>query len=683
MASINLAFGQSRSGNNADLEFGSTPVPVDAICNASIALPVVTLQAAITYNINVWRGITNQFVEPYQTAIPTSKALVAPSLPLTKIKQKNNVIWHNTIPIKQANTIAWLRLDCLASTSVLVWRRAEIHHAHYTFLWDKLSQQRASSALLWNTAAAVGRGVLSKFAYPPRQRDERTMAYDHASRHFVEAVLFYQQGKILRVEGVIPWQNAARVITLWPRPPKPSVPPPISACLDPQRTRLAFNEMREKFNTTLPFGCWHITPVSQYVIPIRRAYIMIHNIEVKRIPDNINIKASNVSISLDADSWAWNWSATLLGSEALDVVQPEASGAPAVLAVSINAHTWHLLVEDWSENREFGKRSITVRGRGLSALLSSPYQLPTSAIANSTDQTIQQAMSDLLPLGDGFSLDWANAAPDWLLPAGAWSYQNQTPVQAIHDAAQQVGLIITPAKAAKAITAQRRYPVLPWDFATTSPNITVPEAAILSLSRRATNTQQANAVYVHGGETGGIFAHVKRYLSAADKLANTINSSLITHADAARLLGERTLAKHHPQPSLRNLTMPLGGVYPLAEIGNLMRINMSSGTDYGIVNSVVINAEFNANNVSVKQTITIGEDTPNEWAKFKALLPKEATLAGQINIIHADNTVTIVMLGGGTMRVKGTGIVGDWHYTKAGELQGKAPVFGVPVEIDV
>lgn len=74
-------------------------------------------------------------------------------------------------------------------------------------------------------------------------------------------------------------------------------------------------------------------------------------------------------------------------------------------------------------------------------------------------------MGERLPLGSGWTLDWAPGTPDWLLPAGSWNWQNQSPIQAIHAAAQGVGLVVVPAMADKVLRVQPRYPVLPWHYA--------------------------------------------------------------------------------------------------------------------------------------------------------------------------------------------------------------------------
>lgn len=413
-------------------------------------------------------------------------------------------------------------------------------------------------------------------------------------------------------------------------------------------------------------------PPSTLVIPIRSVYIVIHNISLPRLDDGYEIDAERLACSYNADAWGWQFSATLRGKDALDAIMPDTNGQPVTLVATINGYTWHLVVEDWTEDREFAKRGVSVTGRGLSAQLDSPYQLPGSGVTEAA-LTVQQLMADHLPPGSGWTLQFATGTPDWLVPAGAWSWSNQTPIAAIHAAAQGTGLVVVPSMAAQTLTIQPRYPVLPWDYATATPDLVVPEGAIRRIQRRQGVATQANAVYVHGGEVGGVLCRVLRNQSAGDRVAPTQTSALITHADAGRLLGGRILAGQHQQPGVRSITLDLGGEFPLGAVGNLMRVDLPGDTQYGIINAVSVEATRSERSTSVRQHLQIGEETPSHWAKFKRLLPADPLLAGIVDSTHADGTVTVQLTAGGYIRVRGTATVGDSVYIRSGQIQGTAP----------
>lgn len=395
---------------------------------------------------------------------------------------------------------------------------------------------------------------------------------------------------------------------------------------------------------------------------------MNHQIEIIRLSDGTPIPTKSISISLDAEAFAWVWSADLLGVAALPLVLPSEQGEPVTLQATINGSTWHLVVEDWQEDRSFGGRNIKVSGRGLTAWLGQPY-LPGATGTLTDAATLNQAMEALLPLDGGWTLDWADGTPDWLIPAGAWNWSDQAPIQIIHAVAQAVGLVLIPAQTGKTITVQPRYKVLPWHFADATPDLFVPDSAITSLSRRQTTPSQANAVYVHGGDVGGVIARVWRTQTAGDLLAKTESAEQLTHADGARLLGERLLARQERQPAVSSFTMPLGAPFFLARMGELVSLEIGAEEVRGIINSVSVTADEK----TVRQTIGIGEDTPNVWAMWKRLTPSAPLLLGTVIAVHEGTTKTVEMIGGGRQRVRGPGSVGANVWVRSGVIEGEAP----------
>ena len=419
------------------------------------------------------------------------------------------------------------------------------------------------------------------------------------------------------------------------------------------------------------------------IIPILRAYIMLHDISVTRVSDGIAIPVRGLQLALDVDTPSWTFSATLLGPDAVDAVRADASGNPVILQAAIDGNVWLLVVEDWSEDRSFGQRAVQCRGRGTSALLSQPYQLPTSG-STTSDMTMQQVLNAHLPIGSGWTIVWATGTPDWLVPAGAWSWADQSPLAAMQAAASGAGLVLLPDTLAQTLTVQQRYPVLPWAFDAATPLITVPDAAITALQRRNAPPSQANAAMVSGGNIGGVLARVYRSGSAGDMALAQVQHPLITHTDAARLLGARLLAGQHQQPDVRSITMPLGGAIALGTPGKLLQATIGGAVTRGIVNAVQVSAATNQRTVTVRQTLTLGEDTPNVWAGFARLVPKDALRIATVQAAFADGTASIQYPGGGTQRVRNpAGIAaGSTVYVRGDKIDGPAPAM-TPIDITV
>lgn len=87
--------------------------------------------------------------------------------------------------------------------------------------------------------------------------------------------------------------------------------------------------------------------------------------------------------------------------------------------------------------------------------------------------------------------------------------------------------------------------------------------------------------------------------------------------------------------------------------------------------------------ITVRQTVSIGEDTPNEWAKLKQLIPDLPTLAGQLITNNGDGTATLKLIDGGLLRVGGSGTTNQWYHTKNGKIDGTAPIYSGASVIDV
>lgn len=402
----------------------------------------------------------------------------------------------------------------------------------------------------------------------------------------------------------------------------------------------------------------HIT----LTIPTQSAYIMQHTLSVTLV-DLTPISMESVSLSLDADSFAWQFSGTLLDKADLANVQ-QVDSNPVQLIITINGYEWKVLVERIEHSRQFVQKTITLSGRGLTALLGQPYEQPASA-TQSSDLTVQQLAELQLPID--WEINWT--ATTWVVPSGAYSYNGQTPIQALATLASDIGAMMVPSRNSQVINIMPRYPVLPWYFNTLSPDVTIPEAVITQLSQRPVIPYQANGVYVHGTEIGGALAWCHLEGTDGARLAPTVSNALMTDAIGCRALGERIIAGQYAQPAIRSLSVPMDGtIVPLLEVGQFAEITVDSQPVRGIINSVQIEAKLD----SVRQTIQIGEETPNTWAMFKELLPRDPLLVA--TLAETDGSTSLMtLLDNGVVRVRGTGTVGGKYYIRSGRIDGEAP----------
>ena len=198
---------------------------------------------------------------------------------------------------------------------------------------------------------------------------------------------------------------------------------------------------------------------------------MFHDVTLTRASNGATIPCGGLTLSVNAQAWAWSVDAVLIGTNAAASIEPEGTD-PVILHAEVDGLEFQFLIDDWNETWTFGKRALSVTGAGLTAQLAAPYYLPAT-FTSSQARTVPQLIEQELPLSGEWTSQWeAESSP--LIPAGAWSYQNMTPIQAISALAQSSGCMVVPPKAVQQIIVRPRYPVLPWDYASADPDLTIP-----------------------------------------------------------------------------------------------------------------------------------------------------------------------------------------------------------------
>lgn len=415
-------------------------------------------------------------------------------------------------------------------------------------------------------------------------------------------------------------------------------------------------------------------------VPVQEVYNVLNNITVTLADGITPIQLNNVNLGIDADSSTWSFSADLLDPNEISLVKQLPDGTAIILYITINGYTWHVLVEKITTSRVFGNESVKISGRGLTALLSKPYEQPVS-VNFGTDTDIRVIADNILPLGwnslgDLYWLlgDNPSSSPVfWIVNGGAYSYQNKTAIEALKELAEDIGVMLVPSRDSQELYFKSRYPVLPWNFSGVAVDVAIPDSAILQLTEEPVSSFQANGVYIHGNEIGGELAFVRLNGTAGDRLAPTINNSLMTDVVGLRSLGERLLSGQYAQPKIKSITTFMDGTtVPLIELGDLVGLTVDAVETKGIVNGVSISTRFGDDGLTVDQRITIGESTDNVWVSFKEILPKDPMLVGTLT--STDGTTSLMtLLDGGVLRVRGTGVATQKYYIRSGEIVSEAP----------
>lgn len=256
---------------------------------------------------------------------------------------------------------------------------------------------------------------------------------------------------------------------------------------------------------------------------------------LRRVDGNINIPVHSMSLSLDVDSWTWGFTAKIPEANHASI-EPSYAGVPVLVEASINGVLYEFLIEGVSRSREFGKATLSLSGRGFSAVLDAPYA-PVLQFNNSAPRTAQQLMDDILsPLGGPPFWTVTSALTDWLVPSGLFSHQG-TYMSGVKAIAEAVGGYVQPANTGYGLYIKHRYPVVPWSWNVTVPDYTLPPDVTVKEDTTWEERARYNRVYVAGQQAGGVLGNVLITGTAGDVLAPMVTDPLITHADAARQRG--------------------------------------------------------------------------------------------------------------------------------------------------
>lgn len=326
---------------------------------------------------------------------------------------------------------------------------------------------------------------------------------------------------------------------------------------------------------------------------ILETYMIANSVSLVVLPGREPVDATGIKVARDIDAFAWTLSAELFGRTSLNPVRPDANG-PKTVELTINGWTWLFLIERYSTQGKFPSERFTVTGVSRTQLLAEPYAPKRSAV-NAADINAVQAATDQLE-NTGFSLSWDYTAlgpPDWTIPAGAFSYQEQTALQVIARVAEAVGGVVRPARDSDALAVVPRYREAPWAWSTSVMDRIIPAEIVGQWGGEWSPQPSWDSCYV-SGTTHGVAVDVRRTGTAGSAPAPDVFDDLITGTDAARHRGIAEIAKGGNQ-EIVTLSLPLfpqGGSAPgLVDPAHLCEVRDIDGTWRGLCLSTEISAE--------------------------------------------------------------------------------------------
>lgn len=567
--------------------------PNDA--TAAVGLPGLSMAFEVEFDSNVSRPLVGQVTHQHQQGVRTVSGLTD----LVRRGLVARVGVENTIQqaLKTQTGVTSLSADAdrlrsstSARSSTADRLRASTSSSHSEMLRDR------RPSISTGSSTADPRRAGARTSHQERFRDRRPrIEHRHQTgqplRRTVQSshqiALPFHLGRAVRHQEAM-------------RPPAgmyvPPIPPGPEPCYDPD-PNLVFNLLGPATSHLLFICDNHVEPPGPVVVPIKKVYIVLNDVYLKRVDGNLMLPATSLSLSADADSWTWAFSASLPISQ-LDNIVPVA-GENVLLEASINGSVYRLLAESISRERQFGSNSIRVSGRGISSVLAAPYAPVMSFDNTAGARTAQQLMGDVLSINGiplGWDLDWN--LTDWLVPAGAFSAQGSH-MDAVNQIAAAAGGYVQSHPTLQELLILPRYPDAPWAWASVTPDFEIPSAVMTREGIEWRDKALYNRVWV-SGEAQGVLGRVTRAGTDGGLEAPGVVDPLITHVDAARQRGLSILSDTGRQAQV-SLSMPVLAETGVIPPGKYVEYTDGSVLRVGLTRAVTVDVS----RPTVRQTLTL------------------------------------------------------------------------------
>ena len=471
----------------------------------------------------------------------------------------------------------------------LPWGTAPVLPVDRRAVWRHCPSTGRSGASVWRAGETRALDLRSRFVLAGIRTGALRSGWRDAERLARERITPYARalevGRLVR----IPWGSAltrgglSRPWPVWP--PLPPIPP---------RQSLRFHFHGPAF-APLRF---HFGRAPAWVIPTRRAYRVLHEIEIVRLPDRAVLPARGLTLHSAWDEWSWSVSLQLL-PPALELLRPIVYEA-VMIEVTVDGYPWQFRLDQVSGSSQFAQISGQTQGRGRAALLGPEVALPVNGYETAAKTARQLAEQELT--GTNWQLDWPEDVPDWLVPAGTLSYTQKTPIEVISQIVATAGGRILADATLDWIQIAPRYPVPIWDWWETEPDILLPRSILTTLGWKPRLGQPWDAVYL--GDGASVLAKVKRTGLPGVSLPDSPTiEPLLCHLDACRARGIAVLSDAAAGVDF-TLTLPLssaGGISPLRAVGELVRFEEGGAYWIGLITAVSVQVGFG----TVAQTLEV------------------------------------------------------------------------------
>ena len=501
--------------------------------------------------------------------------------------------WQEARPLAVGLDAGWQLATPLRAAVASAWQEGERLRGGVSTRWQETGRLRAAIVSAWQEGAGLRGGLVSHWQEQRRLRAAVASAWQEGERLRAAALGRWRDGVRIRKPLRTHWQEARR-------PPSgvsllPPVEPPREPCYDPATSgRLVFVEPWDG-GGRLVFVCERggVQPPATVVVPALRSYVVINSIEIRRADALAGdpLPSESFQMQLNRESWTWTFSATFHAA-ARDALALGPGGEPVELEVRVNGQPFRMQAEGIGRSRRFPEHLVTVRGRGLAAVLDG-LNAPVQTFSQALDRTAQQLMTEVLTVngvGFGWTVDFQLA--DWLVPGGVWMHQG-SPISALAEIARATGGYLQPHDTDPVLRVLPVWPLPWWEWASSLvPDFDLPPGAAEADETEVIDQPGYNRVFV-SGEAGGIVADLTRYGTPGDVLKQPMAvHPLITTIDAAKDRARAELSESG-RALKHTMTLPVLSWTGVLKPGHVLRYYDDTGTQrLGIVRATGISQQF-------------------------------------------------------------------------------------------
>lgn len=516
-----------------------------------------------------------------QAATFAHGATVSPALPVT---------WRPGALQEQVGWGGWSLAARIDAQGRSIWQDANPQPATGGSGWQPAPRLQVSALPTWNTAAAVSVAAPGVWIGAPFLAEQWGAAWNEAATLGVGLEGRWSDGlNISPAERTI-WQDAGYPLNVRPVPPVPPPDPPLPWANQPLSLRCPWPWTGRLHLGDAPCG------LAKVYYPLQRSYFVLNSASLTLLPERTPLPCTSMTVATDSGSWCWTLSANLSTPEAWTLVEPLPSGFPREVEATINGRVWQFALDNAQLSRAFARTGVSLTGRSRSAWLDDPYQ--SSITVTHTETRSAQQIAEAALEWTGWGLTWQ--LTDWTVPARTYSRQG-TIIGRISTIVKTVGGALYSDPVLAILTAYPQYPQPSWLWAALTPELSIPEAALISLQRQPQQTPTYNGLYLAGTQTGRlVFAKIAGtdgLLRPQEPLVDSLFCDEIGAAARQRAIAELSQAGFSYEATLETLYPPeLGLIRPgqYLEAGDLR----------GMVRGVAIRAGWSGH-LSVRQTLTL------------------------------------------------------------------------------